>query len=209
MFQPMAFAVIIALVAALVLSLTFVPAAVAIFLTGRIEEKENRIVQGARRAYAPVLDAALRRRVPVLGAAVVFVVFCGWLGTRLGSEFIPSLDEGDLAVQALRIPGTSLTQSSKCSSSSSGRSLTCRRSRPRSRGSARRRCHRSHAAEHCRRLRHAERARGLARSRQDPGGAGAGDRGTARGRTGNAFEISQPIQLRFNELISGVRSDLG
>ncbi len=111
MFQPMAFAVIIALLAALVLSLTFVPAAVAIFLTGRIEEKENRIVRVARRAYAPVLDAALRLRVPVLAGAVAFVILCGWLGTRLGSEFIPSLDEGDLAVQALRIPGTSLTQS--------------------------------------------------------------------------------------------------
>ena len=70
MFQPMAFAVIIALLAALVLALTFVPAVVAIFLTGRIEEKENRIVQVARQAYAPVLDAALRLRVPVLAGAV-------------------------------------------------------------------------------------------------------------------------------------------
>ena len=102
MFQPMAFAVILALLSALVLSLTFVPAAVAILLTGKIEEKENLLVRGARRAYVPVLDAALRLRLPILAGAVVFVVLCGWLGSRMGSEFIPSLDEGDVAVQALR-----------------------------------------------------------------------------------------------------------
>ncbi len=111
MFQPMAFAVIMALLAALALSLTFVPAAVALVLTGRIEERENAIVRGAKRLYAPVLDAALRLRAAFLVGAIVLVVLCGWLASRLGSEFVPSLDEGDLAVQALRIPGTSLTQS--------------------------------------------------------------------------------------------------
>ena len=58
-----------------------------------------------------MLELALRLRIPFLIGAILFVVFCGWLASRMGSEFIPSLDEGDLAVQALRIPGTSLTQS--------------------------------------------------------------------------------------------------
>src|SRR5690606_19782386 len=111
MFRPMALTVIMALLAALVLSLTFVPAAIALFMRGRIEEKENAIVRGAKRLYVPVLEYALRLRVPFLAGAIVFVVFCGWLASRMGSEFIPSLDEGDIAVQALRIPGTSLTQS--------------------------------------------------------------------------------------------------
>lgn len=111
MFRPMALTVIIALIAALILSLTFVPAAVALFLRGRIDEKENAIVRGARSAYAPILDGALRFRTLILAGAVLFIGICGWLGSRMGSEFIPNLDEGDLAVQALRIPGTSLTQS--------------------------------------------------------------------------------------------------
>ena len=107
----MALAVIMALLAALALSLTFVPAALALIMTGRIEEKDSFVVRQAKRAYAPVLEMALRFRAPSLIGAVLFVAVCGWLASRLGSEFIPNLDEGDLAVQALRIPGTSLTQS--------------------------------------------------------------------------------------------------
>lgn len=111
MFRPMAMAVIIVLLSALVLSLTFVPAAVAIFLRGKIEEKDNMIVRGAKRFYGPVLEAGLRRRMPVLAAAVAFVVLCGWMASRMGSESIPTLNEGDFSVQALRIPGTSLSRS--------------------------------------------------------------------------------------------------
>ena len=111
MFRPMALTVIMALLAALVLSLTFIPAAVALLMSGKIEEKDNFIVRHAKRIYVPALNAALRLRVPVLAVAILFVALCGWMATRLGTEFIPNLDEGDLAVQALRIPGTSLTQS--------------------------------------------------------------------------------------------------
>ena len=80
-------------------------------MRGHIKETENTLVRGAKRAYAPVLDFALRSRLPVLATALAFVFLSGWLAARMGSEFIPNLDEGDLAVQALRIPGTSLTQS--------------------------------------------------------------------------------------------------
>jgi cobalt-zinc-cadmium resistance protein CzcA len=111
MFTPMALTVIMALIAALILSLTFVPAAVAIFMRGKISEQENMVVRAAKSVYVPVLDVALRFRVVFLVAAIAFVTVCGWLASRMGSEFIPSLDEGDITVQALRIPGTSLTQS--------------------------------------------------------------------------------------------------
>jgi cobalt-zinc-cadmium resistance protein CzcA len=210
MFRPMAFAVIIALVSALVLSLTFVPAAVALLLRGKIEEKENLIVRGARRFYAPVFEAAMRWRVVVVATAILFVAGCGWMASRLGSEFIPSLDEGDLAVQALRIPGTSLTQSVEMQFQLE-RAL---RDVP-------------EVKTYFSRV-------GTAEVATDPMPPSISDGYVMLKDTkewpdpqkskaqlveaiekrlemlpGNAFEISQPIQLRFNELISGVRSDLG
>ena len=109
-FHPMALTVVIALTAALLLSLTFVPAAVATFVTGRVEEKENRIMRVAKSRYVPMLDFAMRKRRLVLAAATGLVVLSGFAATRLGSEFIPNLDEGDIALHALRIPGTSLLQ---------------------------------------------------------------------------------------------------
>lgn len=111
MFHPMAITVVLALSSAMVLSLTFVPAAVAAFLGGRVQEGENRLLLAIRRVYQPLLRAALRFRVAVCIAAGILVAFTLILATRLGSEFIPSLDEGDLLVQPLRIPGTSLNQS--------------------------------------------------------------------------------------------------
>ena len=109
-FHPMALTVVIALTAALLLSLTFVPAAVATFITGRVEEKENRVMRAAKSRYVPMLDFAMRKRKLVLAAATGLVVLSGLAATRLGSEFIPNLDEGDIALHALRIPGTSLSQ---------------------------------------------------------------------------------------------------
>ncbi len=110
MFHPMAFTVVIALTAAMLLSLTFVPAAVALFVTGKVAEKDNRVVATAKRWYAPLLEQALKLRVAVVALASVLVILSGLLATRLGSEFIPSLDEGDIALHALRIPGTGLQQ---------------------------------------------------------------------------------------------------
>ncbi|MBF6592742.1 MAG: efflux RND transporter permease subunit, partial [Ktedonobacterales bacterium] len=110
MFHPMAFTVVVALLGALILSVTFVPAAVALFVTGRVEEKENRAMQWARKAYKPALDLVLRNPAPTVAAALVMVALGALLATRMGAEFIPSLDEGDIALHALRIPGTSLTQ---------------------------------------------------------------------------------------------------
>jgi len=210
MFRPMALTVIMALLAALVLSLTFVPAALALFMRGRIEEKENAIVRGAKRLYVPVLGYALRLRVPFLAGAIVFVVLCGWLASRMGSEFIPSLDEGDIAVQALRIPGTSLTQSVEMQ-------LQLER-----------------AISDIPEVKTYFSRVGTAEVATDPMPPNISDgyvmlkersdwpdpdkpkpelleevQRRLEGLPGNAFEISQPIELRFNELISGVRSDVG
>ena len=210
MFRPMALAVIMALLAALVLSLTFVPAAVALFLSGRIEEKDNRIVAGAKRLYAPVLDAALRLRVPFLAGAVLFIALSGWLASRMGSEFIPSLDEGDLAVQALRIPGTSLSQSLEMQFQLENAIKAM-----------------PEVKTYFSRVGTAEVATDPMPPNISDGYVMLKDRKDwpdpsktkaelaeeiekrLEGIPGNAFEISQPIQLRFNELISGVRSDLG
>ncbi|KGM56153.1 cation transporter [Lysobacter arseniciresistens ZS79] len=110
MFHPMAFTVVIALTAAMALSLTFVPAAVAQFVTGRVAEKETKVMRSLKGLYAPLLHKALALRVVVVAAAAVITIAAGLLATRLGTEFIPDLDEGDIALHALRIPGTSLTQ---------------------------------------------------------------------------------------------------
>ncbi|WP_242878505.1 efflux RND transporter permease subunit [Stenotrophomonas maltophilia] len=111
MFHPMAITVVLALTGAMVLSLTFVPAAIATFLRGRVAEHDNRLMRWSRARYTPLLEWALRRRVVVLTGAAVLVVGCGVMATRLGSEFVPSLDEGDITLQPMRIPGTSLEQS--------------------------------------------------------------------------------------------------
>jgi len=110
MFHPMAFTVVIALTAAMLLSLTFVPAAVALFVSGKVAEHDNRVMQATKRAYQPLLQQALAWRATVVIAAALLVGASAMLATRLGSEFIPSLDEGDIALHALRIPGTGLDQ---------------------------------------------------------------------------------------------------
>src|SRR5262249_53849508 len=107
---PMAFAVIAALVGALIFSVTFVPAACALVLNGKIREGDSFIVAAAKRAYRPLLHAALKGRWAVTAGAIVLVMICGWLASRMGAEFIPSLDEGDVAVEAIRPPGAGVEQ---------------------------------------------------------------------------------------------------
>ena len=106
MFHPMAFTVVAALLGAMILSVTFIPAAVALFIGNRVSEKENFLLGYAKRMYAPLLDRVMGAKTLVLTIAAVAVVLCGLIATRMGSEFIPNLNEGDLAIQALRIPGT-------------------------------------------------------------------------------------------------------
>lgn len=110
MFHPMAITVVIALTIAMVLSLVFVPALVALCMTGKVAERENLIVRSVKTLYLPVLILALKLRWVVVFLAVLTVSGAAWLATSLGTEFIPQLDEGDIALHALRIPGTGLDQ---------------------------------------------------------------------------------------------------
>lgn len=110
MFHPMATTVVIALASAIVLSVTFVPAGVALLIRKPVSTRENPIVRGARSLYRPLLLASLRFRWLVVSVALVLVLAFGWLATRMGADFVPELDEGDIVMHALRIPGTSLEQ---------------------------------------------------------------------------------------------------
>ena len=209
MFHPMAITVVLALTGAMILSLTFVPAAIAMLLGGRVEEKENRVMRWARRGYAPALGWSLRHRGWVLGGAAVLVVACGVLATRLGSEFIPSLDEGDVAMHAMRIPGTGIEQAVRMQVDVEERVLQ---------------------------IPEVERVFskiGTAEVATDPMPPNVADtmlmmkprddwpdprkpkeeliaeiEEAVSVLPGNNYEFTQPIEMRFNELISGVRADV-
>ncbi|WP_063551182.1 efflux RND transporter permease subunit [Burkholderia territorii] len=210
MFHPMAVTVVMALAAAMVLTVTFIPAAVALFIGARVEEKENRLMGWARRAYEPVLAAFMTRPARVmLGAGAIVLVTLG-LATRLGSEFIPSLNEGDLAVAALRIPGTSLSQSVEMQKSIE-KTLKARFPE------IERVFARTGTAEIAADPMPPNLSDGyimLKPTDEWPDPSKPRDRlvreieASLAELPGNAYEFSQPIQLRFNELISGVRSDV-
>lgn len=111
MFHPMALTVVIALLCAMALSITFVPAATALLFKKPVKESRNVIMSGATFVYKPSLKWVMKARWFVVVFAVALVGIMGYQATKLGSEFVPNLDEGDIAMHALRIPGTSLSQS--------------------------------------------------------------------------------------------------
>ncbi len=209
MFHPMAFTVVFALTAALLLSLTFVPAAVALFVTGKVDEKESRVMRAARGWYAPALDWALNARNLIVAGAVGLVLVSGLIASRMGSEFIPSLDEGDIALHALRIPGTSLTQAIDMQAdlerrlmefpevervvSKIGTAEVATDPMPPS------------VADTFVLLRPRSEWPNPWKSRRD---LVAEMQEAVEQIPGNNYEFTQPIQMRFNELISGVRSDV-
>ncbi|MDM0047021.1 CusA/CzcA family heavy metal efflux RND transporter [Variovorax dokdonensis] len=210
MFHPMALTVVIALLGAMVLSVTFIPAAIALFIGNKVQEKENPLMKWARRGYEPLLAHALNAKAVVLTAVAVALVLCGLIATRLGSEFVPSLNEGDFAIQALRIPGTSLTQSVQMQQRLETR---LKEKFP----EIDRIFARTGTAEIASDAMPPNISDGYVmlkpekdwpqpkRTRQE---LLAAVQEEASRVPGNSFEFSQPIQLRFNELVSGVRSDV-
>lgn len=210
MFTPMAITVLMVLAAAALLSVTFLPAALALLVTGRVSEHDNWLMRVSRRAYIPLLDASIRARVPVVVTAVVLVALTAFVASRMGAEFIPSLDEGDAAIQALRVPGTSLTQSVEMQAALEKRLLQV-----------------PEVKEVFARIGTAEVATDpmppsisdgyvMLRPRSEWSNPRKSKRElitdiekAAEEIPGSNYELSQPIQLRFNELISGVRSDVG
>ncbi len=209
MFYPMAFTVLAALFGAMVLSVTFVPAAVAIFVTGRVSEKESLPVRWATRIYEPALRCVMRNRAATVAAALVVLMTSGAMATRLGSEFLPSLDEGDLLVHALRIPGTSLTTAVDMQHalerkfktypevdyvfSKIGTAEIATDPMPPS------------VADTYVMLKPRERWPNPDRPKSD---LVAQLQHELQRVPGNNYEFIQPIQMRFNELIAGVRSDV-
>ena len=181
------------------------------FLGGRVEEKENRVMRvGAARLRAAAGVVAARGACGAWRGALALVVLCGLLATRLGTEFIPNLDEGDIAMHALRIPGTSLTQAVAMQATLESAHQAVSRGRARLRQARHRRGrHRPDAAVGGRHLRDAQAARAVARPAQAQGRSCVAEIEAAVTQLpGNNYEFTQPIQMRMNELISGVRADV-
>ena len=209
MFSPMAITLMLALAGAFVLSLTFVPAMVALLISGKVAEKEAKPIAWAKRHYEPRLAWSIRRPMPIIGGAVAVFLLAGAVFMMLGREFIPTLDEQDIAVQALRIPSTSLQQSTE---------MQARVER---------------AISEFPEVAFVYSKTGTAEVASDPMPPNASDcfvilrpreewpnRNLPKAQLierieerlerviGNAYEFSQPIQMRFNELIAGVRGDV-
>jgi cobalt-zinc-cadmium resistance protein CzcA len=113
MFTPMAQTVLFALIAAFILTLTLVPALVALLMRGRISEHENWAIRSAKRGYGRVLGVALAQRWVMVGVAALLFVGSLWLFSRLGKEFIPKLDEGDVALEVVRVPSIGVEQATR------------------------------------------------------------------------------------------------
>ena len=209
MFFPMAFTVLAALLGAMILSVTFVPAAVAMFVSGRVSEKESPIVRWATKAYVSALALTMRNRAITVTSAAMLMLVSGAMASRLGSEFLPSLDEGDLLVHALRIPGTSLSTAvemqfaleRKLKSypevdyvfSKIGTAEIATDPMPPS------------VADTYVMLKPKEEWPDPSRPKAD---LVAQLQRELPSLPGNNYEFIQPIQMRFNELIAGVRSDV-
>ena len=209
MFRPLAEVVLLALTGALLLAFTFVPAMAALLLRGRLSETESPVVQRVRHAYLPVLRWSLAHRVAILSGTGVLLVLCTVLATRLGGEFVPTLDEQDVLIQPVRMPGISVDQAVIMQ-------------------------HRVEAVIAVMpEVREVFARLGTAEVANDPMPISTGDTyvilkprrewpDPKRPKAdvvedmerrlsvlpGNAYEFTQPIQMRFNELIAGVRSDL-
>jgi cobalt-zinc-cadmium resistance protein CzcA len=110
MFRPMAFTVVFALMASLLLSLTLIPVLASLLLKKTTGDHEPRFVGRLRTGYGRLLDRCLRRRVAVIGLALAVLVVAGGVATRLGGEFVPRLDEGDIVLNTTRLPSVALSE---------------------------------------------------------------------------------------------------
>lgn len=209
MFHPMAFTVVAALLGALIFSVTFVPAAVAILVRGKVHETENGLMGKLRQWYAPLLQLSLRRPLLLSGLALMLVVVSLVQASRMGTEFLPQLDEHDIALHALRIPGTGLEQSVAMQQQLES------------------------AIREFGEVQEVFSKIGTPEVATDPMPPNVADtililktrdqwpepdkskeafiaelRAAVEAIPGNNYEFTQPIEMRFNELIAGVRSDV-
>jgi len=209
MFEPMAMTVIIALIAAFILSITFIPAMIALYVRGKVEEKENTAIMKINTCYAPLLNWSLQRPKTIILTALAFLIISLLTGTRLGQEFIPTLDEKDIAMHAMRIPSTGISESTSMQLNIENTISTLPE------------------------VAFVFSKTGTAEMAADPMPPNVSDTfiilksrnewpdtsmtkaefikklaETVEQIPGNNYEYTQPIQMRFNELIAGVRSDV-
>lgn len=211
MFHPMAMTVVLALLGAIILSVTFVPAAVALFVTGEVKEKESRWMMTLKKGYAGLLDKAYAFRYVVVTAAVSILILTSAIATRVGSEFAPQLNEGDFALQLMRAPSTGIEESLKIQENVEKQLL---KAFPEIKAIFAR----TGTAEVATDVMPPNISDGIVLLKphdQWPNPKETIDELRTRMLQfvnqipGNNSEFSQPIELRFNELISGVRSDIG
>lgn len=209
MFHPMAFTVVAALLGALIFSVTFVPASIAIFVRGKVHEEENWVMKKARELYTPLLNLSLNKPIILVSIATVLVIASGLQASRLGTEFLPQLDEHDMALHALRIPGTGLEQSVAMQQQL------------------------EQVISKFGEVQHVFAKIGTPEVATDPMPPNVADtflilkpkkewpnpdkskaqfvaelRTAVEAVPGNKYEFTQPIEMRFNELIAGVRTDV-
>ena len=209
MFHPMAFTVLAALTGAMILSLTFIPAMIAQFASDEMSDKEIPLLRWAKKIYAPLLDYSLANRSVIVSFAAVLVVLSLLLATKMGTEFLPTLDEGDMTIHALRVTGTSLSQAVSMQDAVENK------------------------IKELPEIDYVFSKIGTADIATDPMPPSVADVfAIVKPRSqwpdpeasksdfirrlekklaqapGNKYEITQPIEMRFNELIAGVRSDV-
>tara|TARA_Y100000031_G_scaffold20708_1_gene21264 strand:- start:539 stop:3697 length:3159 start_codon:yes stop_codon:yes gene_type:complete len=209
MFHPMAFTVLAALTGAMILSLTFIPAMIAQFASDEMSDKEIPLLRWAKKIYAPLLDYSLANRSVIVSFAAVLVVLSLLLATKMGTEFLPTLDEGDMAIHVLRVTGTSLSQAVSMQDAVENK------------------------IKELPEIDYVFSKIGTADIATDPMPPSVADVfAIVKPRSqwpdpevsksdfirrlekklaqapGNKYEITQPIEMRFNELIAGVRSDV-
>ncbi|MBB1385355.1 CusA/CzcA family heavy metal efflux RND transporter [Pseudoalteromonas sp. SG45-5] len=209
MFQPMAFTVVAALIGALIFGVTFVPAAIAVFVRGKVDETENAVMRGVKKVYKPLLGISLKLPWLMVGIATALVLVLGFKVKNMGAEFLPKLDEGDIAMHALRITGTGIEQSVQMQKELEQAILD-----------------QPEVANVFSKI-------GTADVASDPMPPNVADtflilkpqdewpnpaltkaelvqqiRSRVNDVPGNNYEFTQPIEMRFNELIAGVRADV-
>ena len=209
MFQPMAFTVVAALIGALTFAVTFVPAAIAVFVRGKVDESENAVMRGVKKIYKPLLNLSLKLPWIMVSIATVLVLVLGFKVKNMGAEFLPQLDEGDIAMHALRITGTGIEQSVQMQKQLEQALLA-----------------QPEIANVFSKIGTADVASDpmppnvadtflmLKPSEQWPNPSLSKDalvqqiRHRVNEVPGNNYEFTQPIEMRFNELIAGVRADV-
>ncbi|WPO67632.1 CusA/CzcA family heavy metal efflux RND transporter [Acinetobacter haemolyticus] len=211
MFHPMAMTVVMALLGAMILSVTFVPAAVALFVTGEVKEKESRWMQALKGKYQQLLDLAYQFRLVVVTLAISILLLTGILSTKIGSEFAPQLSEGDFAVQQMRSPSTGLEQSLRMQETTEKLIL---KNFPEVKAIFAR-TGTAEVATDVMPPNISDAVILLKPKKEWENPKESIDELRTRMQAflatipGNNSEFSQPIELRFNELISGIRSDVG